>query len=242
MDETIQQLADELGISYAAAERISYLPRHEQEMAILAEQMGTAEALRDTPGAKGRQAGRVYVAANPLEHLSTLVKRRQGNKEVARVNEERDAALTREEQARQAGGVAEIIARRQLIDSLRRPPPQSAAPAPQPSPPSPPPPAPGGTGGVGGAPAPQMPAQPPQAPVAPTAAALRGASPEPDPRTFLAPPRPQGAAAAPMQGPPEATWFDQNPARRAMRDRTMGLLEALRTGGGYMRPERWDRG
>ena len=43
-----------------------------------AEYMG-GEGLANTPTAEGRQAGNIYVAANPLEHLATAGQRIQGN-------------------------------------------------------------------------------------------------------------------------------------------------------------------
>ena len=42
------------------------------------EQLATAQALRNTSGPEGRQAGRVFVAANPLEHIGAAYKQRQG--------------------------------------------------------------------------------------------------------------------------------------------------------------------
>jgi len=45
---------------------------------ILGEQAAAASALRGTPDAEGRQAGNVYVAANPLEHIATAANRIKG--------------------------------------------------------------------------------------------------------------------------------------------------------------------
>ena len=42
------------------------------------DQLAIAQGLRSTPSAEGRQAGRVYVAANPLEHIASAYKQRQG--------------------------------------------------------------------------------------------------------------------------------------------------------------------
>lgn len=42
------------------------------------EQLAAAEMLRGTKGAEGRQAGRVYVAANPLEHIAAGYKQKKG--------------------------------------------------------------------------------------------------------------------------------------------------------------------
>lgn len=230
MDPQIQQLADELGIDYAAAEKISYLPRHEQEMVILEAQMGRANALRDTEAPQGRQAGRVYVAANPLEFIGRGIQQYRGGKEAQRVEEARQEALTKEEKARQAGALAEIRAQQRLIDDLRGP---GAAAAPVQGPPAPaaaPAPTPQGSvqgGQVGGAGAPPVTPQPQARPIPqidPTVEVLRGGG-------GGMPPGPRGAQAAPVQGPPEPGWFDQNPARQAM----MARLNALRNFEGFGR-------
>ena len=55
------------------------------ELGSMQQQLAEANALRDTLAPEGRNAGRVYVAANPLEHLATGVKRYQGSKEGARL-------------------------------------------------------------------------------------------------------------------------------------------------------------
>lgn len=46
--------------------------------AVVDEQLAAAEMLRNTQGAQGRQAGRVFTAANPLEHIASAYKQRQG--------------------------------------------------------------------------------------------------------------------------------------------------------------------
>lgn len=53
----------------------------QMELGGLDEQMARAEALRNAPTPEGRQAGRVYVAANPLEHLGRgITQYRQGKR------------------------------------------------------------------------------------------------------------------------------------------------------------------
>jgi len=44
------------------------------EQDVMAEQLKRAQGMRDTAMPEGRQAGRVYVAANPLEHANSAVK------------------------------------------------------------------------------------------------------------------------------------------------------------------------
>ena len=57
----------------------------DEEQAALAKQLQEANALRSLPTPEGRQVGRVYRAANPLEHLATAAKRMQGGSQAADV-------------------------------------------------------------------------------------------------------------------------------------------------------------
>ena len=52
------------------------------EQGVLDDQMSYAEGLRDTATPEGRQAGRVYVAANPLEHIGTGLNRYAGHRKI----------------------------------------------------------------------------------------------------------------------------------------------------------------
>ena len=52
-------------------------------------QMELAEGLRYAKAPEGRAAGRVFVAANPLEHLATGIDRYRGAKEMKRLEGER---------------------------------------------------------------------------------------------------------------------------------------------------------
>ena len=55
---------------------------YEGEAGVLAGQMSTAEALRDTATPEGRQTGRVYTAANPLEHIGRAANQYVGKQQV----------------------------------------------------------------------------------------------------------------------------------------------------------------
>lgn len=224
-DPRIQTLADYLGVEYKDAQEAVYAGRYQDEMAQLDEQMGYAEGLRSTAGPEGRAAGRVYVAANPLEHLSAVLDRRRGGKEVGRLNDERTAAMDKRDQASTAIALAEMNARQNALRGsnaapVQGPPQPSPQAAPQPMPPQ------------AGAPAPQ--AQPPAAPmpqgrpvpqINPTVGALRGGQAGPMPPQ--GPPQPQGPM--PPQGPPEPGWFDKSPARGAIRERLGGVADFLRS-------------
>lgn len=78
-------------------------------MGELNRQMAQAEALRDSSGPEGRYVanGKIYVAGNPLEHLSTGLKRYKGHKDTKRI-------ATEQQDAKKA-----------LIDLLRGPKPEA---------------------------------------------------------------------------------------------------------------------
>jgi hypothetical protein len=66
-----------------------------EEMSDLEKQQMMADALRMEASPEGRSAGRVYVAANPLEHIGAGIKQYQGKKqseELAKTKEEKRAA------------------------------------------------------------------------------------------------------------------------------------------------------
>lgn len=57
------------------------------ELDELDRQLSEANALRDTPLPEGRQAGRTFVAANPLEFIGAGIKQFKGNRDIKRINE-----------------------------------------------------------------------------------------------------------------------------------------------------------
>jgi uncharacterized protein with von Willebrand factor type A (vWA) domain len=78
-DEDIQQLMA-LGI----------IP---EQMEGLKSQMQTAQSLRDRGPPKGTDTGRVYVAANPLEHLAYALEGMKAGKEIDRSRAEQQKLL-----------------------------------------------------------------------------------------------------------------------------------------------------
>jgi len=64
---------------------------YEGENAMMDEQMATADALRETATPEGRQAGGMYHAANPLEHLGAVAGRGLGEYKARDANEQRRA-------------------------------------------------------------------------------------------------------------------------------------------------------
>lgn len=59
------------------------------EMSELDRQLQQANALRETGMPEGRQAGRVYTAANPLEFLGAGIKQYAGMRDAKRIEDER---------------------------------------------------------------------------------------------------------------------------------------------------------
>jgi len=63
-------------------------------------QMALAEGLRDMEGASGRHAGRVFVAASPLEHLSVGVQKYRAAKDVKKLKSERTGIQEKQTEGR----------------------------------------------------------------------------------------------------------------------------------------------
>jgi hypothetical protein len=68
------------GIDPAVLEAMLGTYGDQLELGGLEEQMARAEALRGTATPEGRDSGRVYTAANPLEHLGTGIQRYRAGK------------------------------------------------------------------------------------------------------------------------------------------------------------------
>lgn len=74
----------------------------DENMAENARQMALAEKLRyGTPGPEGRQAGRVYVAANPLEHLGRGMEQWNAQKKMGELEKQRGTMQGQQTQGRQ---------------------------------------------------------------------------------------------------------------------------------------------
>lgn len=73
-----------------------------EDMAENARQMQMAEKLRyDTAGPEGRQAGRVYVAANPLEHIGRGMEQWNAQKRMGELDKEREVMQGQQTAGRQ---------------------------------------------------------------------------------------------------------------------------------------------
>jgi len=70
----------------------------EEELAAVDKKLAQAEALRNQmlTSPEGRSAGRVYVAANPLEHIGRLIQGYQGMKQSKALDAQRGSILDEE--------------------------------------------------------------------------------------------------------------------------------------------------
>jgi len=68
------------GIDRELAETLLGTYGDQLELGAMEKQLAQAEALRDAAAPEGRTAGRVYVAANPLEHLGKGIQQYKGAK------------------------------------------------------------------------------------------------------------------------------------------------------------------
>lgn len=86
---------DPWNMSPEAATAIGGLAGAPEELEALNKEAALADELRNTGMPEGRNAGRVFVAANPLEFVGAGVKQYRGWKKTREVEKERDAILSR---------------------------------------------------------------------------------------------------------------------------------------------------
>jgi hypothetical protein len=89
---------------YVAMQQILAGSTYGDEMDMLGKQRATAEALRYQDSPEGRQAGRVYVAANPLEHLGRGIQQYKAQKQLGEYDK-KFGELTEAEKARGAAAL-----------------------------------------------------------------------------------------------------------------------------------------
>jgi len=73
---------------------ISARGTYDEQMAEIERKQKLADALRYQEGPEGRQAGRVFVAANPLEHLGRGIQMYKAGKQSEELGKERETART----------------------------------------------------------------------------------------------------------------------------------------------------
>jgi len=98
MQAQMQQIMQQPGVMEAIqgmdpAQREQYMQGlfadYQGQDAINTDEAAMAAELRNKSGAEGRQAGRVYVAANPLEHLASGLERNQARKDLGAAQDRR---------------------------------------------------------------------------------------------------------------------------------------------------------
>lgn len=68
----------------------------------LAQQLAQATAIRNSAGPEGRDSGRVYTAASPLEHAAHAFEGIQARKDIKRITKEQQDALDEQSSGRKA--------------------------------------------------------------------------------------------------------------------------------------------
>jgi hypothetical protein len=91
-----------LGYSEAEIEQILQLAELEGQTGILKDQMEHATKLRETETTPGIDSGRVFTAANPLQHIGDFGQRYKGEQEAKSIDEERQRILEETTAARLA--------------------------------------------------------------------------------------------------------------------------------------------
>jgi hypothetical protein len=86
---------------------------------ILDKQLAQAQAVRNAPGPEGRDSGRVYTAANPLEHIVNAAQGIKAGREIEDIAKKQEELL-----AQQTAG------RKTFLDALRKKPMQGLGPMP----------------------------------------------------------------------------------------------------------------
>lgn len=94
-DETINQI---LGLGVA-----------DEKSGLLGQQYKQAQALRYGPGPEGRDSGRVYTAANPLEHLVHGIEGYRAGKDLKKLQAQQEALMN-----------DQVAGRKAFLDALRK--------------------------------------------------------------------------------------------------------------------------
>lgn len=89
----------------------------DDQQSMLSGQLAQANTIRNRPGPEGRQAGRVYTAANPLEFLGRGMEMHKAEKETADIKKQQEALLQQQ-----------IAGRKLYFDKLLREPQQAQYP------------------------------------------------------------------------------------------------------------------
>lgn len=71
-----------------------------EEQGLLQDQINEAMRIRSAAGPEGRNAGRTFVAANPLEHIGDFMQKRNAGKELDTLREQQGGLLDKQAEQR----------------------------------------------------------------------------------------------------------------------------------------------
>lgn len=90
----------EMGYTDDQIEAIMALGGMQEESKIIGDEVGQAQQRSRFAPAQGRQAGQIYVAANPLEHLVTALRSYKGQQELEGLRGQQQDLLQKQQDAR----------------------------------------------------------------------------------------------------------------------------------------------
>ena len=105
MDTELQQIMQSLGLTEEDMAALFESGVFGERAGMLGDQMGMANQMRNTPTPEMRQAGRVQVAANPLEMLSSGLSRIAGQKQMGDLMDQRGSLIDMLKKGNQTGGL-----------------------------------------------------------------------------------------------------------------------------------------
>lgn len=73
----------------------------DDQQGILAEQIAQADYMRSAPGPEGRDSGRIYTAANPLEHVGNFMQKYAAHRDLKDLRKQQQDLLQQQTQGRQ---------------------------------------------------------------------------------------------------------------------------------------------
>lgn len=81
----------------------------DDQQGILSDQLAQAQAMRNAPGPQGRDSGRVYTAASPIEHAVHVYQGYKAGQDIKELADKQNAILDQQLQGRKS-----------FLDALRR--------------------------------------------------------------------------------------------------------------------------
>lgn len=94
MAMTMYEDSDPLeGMSEEEIQKLMELGVIPKQQDALAQQLAQATAVRNSPGPQGRDSGRVYTAASPLEHIAHVAQSIKAGKDMERIGKQQQASM-----------------------------------------------------------------------------------------------------------------------------------------------------